>query len=130
MDAALICDSAGSQLLRHVLTTYGIDDAFEQIQQRGGLSDASCEPLLGLLEHLGQGRAEVYGEMLQTSLSELRGRLDRLSQPALLKLLNSSFKYVGIEELRELPLAALGRLHTVPVDFLQQACLLSSAAKS
>ena len=55
----LIASSAGCAELRHLLSTHSVEDAFEQIQRSGGLRDAACEPLLGLLDHLGQGRAEV-----------------------------------------------------------------------
>ena len=38
------------------------DDAIAEVQRSGSLRDVSCEPLLGLLDHLGTTRAEVWTE--------------------------------------------------------------------
>ena len=96
----------GGAFVRNALTSS--DDvmaAIEGVQQRGALRNPDCEPLLGLLDHMGQSRAEVsirdaalrgacsapasqvYHAMLGAALGQLKERIPRLSQSALLKLL-------------------------------------------
>ena len=82
--------------------------AIEKVQRLGALRNPDCEPLLGLLDHMGQSRAEVspratarrcrrpcaeppraqvYHAMLGAALGQLKERIPRLSHSALLKLL-------------------------------------------
>jgi hypothetical protein len=82
--------------------------SIEKVQRLGALRNPDCEPLLGLLDHMGQSRAEVspratawrvrrpcaerpraqvYHAMLGAALGQLKERIPRLSQSALLKLL-------------------------------------------
>lgn len=49
----------GGQFVAHALSTHGPAEAIEQVQQRGALRDPECEPLLGLLDQIGQSRAEA-----------------------------------------------------------------------
>lgn len=141
-EAAVRLGLAGVQFVVGVLGTHANpDEAIEVVQRSGALRDAACEPLLGLLDHLGARRAEAYSEMLAASRGELTSRLPQLSQEALLRLLaarfsralphplsslrahQSSFPFIGIEELRGVPLAVLESLSPVPVPYLHLASL-------
>ena len=58
--ALLVGDSAGAKFIVGVLGTHANpDEAIEAVQRSGALRDTACEPLLGLLDHLGTGRADV-----------------------------------------------------------------------
>jgi hypothetical protein len=50
---------AGSEYVRRVLCVSEPGEAIESVQRRGALRDPACEPLVGLLDHMGQSRAEV-----------------------------------------------------------------------
>jgi hypothetical protein len=45
--------------VRSALSTLDPAGAIEKVQQSGALRDPECEPLLGLLDHMGQSRAEA-----------------------------------------------------------------------
>ncbi len=69
-----------------------------------------------LLHH----RAESHRYALSEARSALLARVPRLPPEALLALLEASFAFVGIPELRAVPLAVLDSLHPVPATFLKQ----------
>lgn len=56
---SLLVGARGGQFVRNALSTLDPAEAIEKVQQCGALRDAECEPLLGLLDHMGQSRAEV-----------------------------------------------------------------------
>ena len=103
-----------------------VADAIKRIQDQGALKTAGidresdAEPLLGLLGQLGMTRAEVYRHTLDDALKELRDRIEAMPQGTLLSLLDASFPYIGIEELKAIPLAALEHLKPVPSSYLKQ----------
>ena len=65
-------------------------------------------------------RAEVYRSVLDDALAQLAERIKVMPQGTLLSLLDASFRYVTIEELRAVPLAVLERLKPVPSSYLKQ----------
>ena len=110
---------AGSEYVRRVLCVSEPGEAIENVQRRGALRDPACEPLVGLLDHMGQSRAEVragvnnqqgrligrrrrqwtatdlclthaqvYHEMMTSALELVKKRVDAMSTPALLRLLD------------------------------------------
>ena len=103
-----------------------VADAIKRIQDQGALKtvgidrESDAEPLLGLLGQLGMTRAEVYRHTLDDALKELRDRIEAMPQGTLLSLLDASFPYIGIEELKAIPLAALEHLKPVPSSYLKQ----------
>ncbi len=56
---ATLIGTAGGQYVARTLSTNNPADAIDEVQRSGALHDPACEPLLGLLDHLGQPRAEV-----------------------------------------------------------------------
>ena len=58
--------------------------------------------------------------VLQAATGELLARIARLPPDRLLRLLEERFPFVGISDLRAIPLAILDRLHPVPASFLKQ----------
>ena len=103
-----------------------VADAIKRIQEQGALKtvgidrERDAEPLLGLLGQLGMTRAEVYRHTLDDALKELRDRIESMPQGTLLSLLDASFPYIGIEELKAIPLTALEHLKPVPSSYLKQ----------
>ena len=58
--------------------------------------------------------------MLDAAKARLLALVPRLAPGALVALLSACFPYVGLPELREVPLAVLGQLRPVPPTFLKQ----------
>lgn len=65
-------------------------------------------------------RHEAYSYILHRTRAELLKQLDSLPPESLLGLLEISFPFVGLEELRAVPLAILDKLQPVPATFLKQ----------
>ena len=110
--------TAGGEYVRQLLYVSEPGEAIDEVQRRGALRDAACEPLVGLLDHMGHSRAEVcwtnrhrsaqrersltelsflvasslllqvYHEMLNSALELLKRRVDTMSTPALERLLD------------------------------------------
>jgi hypothetical protein len=65
-------------------------------------------------------RAEAHRAVLEAAKARLLALVPRLPPDALVALLGACFAYVGLPELREVPLAVLGQLRPVPATFLKQ----------
>lgn len=65
-------------------------------------------------------RAEVYKHVLDAAKGRLLEAIPRMSPEKLTQLLELSFAYVGLPQLRDIPLAVLGQLQPVPAAFLKQ----------
>jgi|AntAceMinimDraft_5_1070358.scaffolds.fasta_scaffold49876_1 negative elongation factor B len=113
----------GDFVAQTLSTTDNVGEAIKRVQQQGALAtadSADTEPLLGLLGQLGLSHAESYRCILDDALTELRGRVGTMPQGTLLSLLDASFPYIGIEELKAVPLAVLEHLTPVPSSYLKQ----------
>ena len=118
----LVGGEGGDFVAQTLSTAEDVGEAITRVQESSALSaDASeVEPLLGLLGQLGMTRAEVYRSVLDDALAQLAERIKVMPQGTLLSLLDASFRYVTIEELRAVPLAVLERLKPVPSSYLKQ----------
>ena len=121
-ERVLVGGEGGDFVAQTLSTAEDVGEAIKRVQESGALSaDASeAEPLLGLLGQLGMTRAEVYRSVLDDALAQLAERIKVMPQGTLLSLLDASFRYVTIEELRAVPLAVLERLKPVPSSYLKQ----------
>ena len=70
---ALIGDK-GSEYIANALSTHkSLEAAIADVHQRGALGNlASCEPMLGLLDHHGVSRAEAYRTVAVRRMSSNR----------------------------------------------------------
>ena len=65
-------------------------------------------------------RAEMYKSVLEAAKGRLLEAIPKMSPEKLTQLLELSFAYVGLPQLRDIPLAVLGQLQPVPAAFLKQ----------
>lgn len=65
-------------------------------------------------------RMDTYKAVLEAAKRKLTEMMKTMSPESLQLLLNCSFPYVGVPELRDIPLAVLAQLEPVPPDFLMQ----------
>lgn len=118
--APVLVGNVGQEYVQSTLTTMDPLSAIQDIQARGALQDPRCQPLVGLLDQLGLTRAEAHRHVLQAATRELLARIESMQSDRLLQLLEASFPYIGIADLRAIPLAVLSRLQPVPASFLKQ----------
>ena len=92
----------------------------QKVQSSCALKNASgCEQYLGLLDQLEISRPRVYKNILDDASEELLSRIKIAPQGNLLSLLQASFPFIGIEELKRIPLTILERLSPVPANYLK-----------
>eukprot|EP00741_Cyanophora_paradoxa_P007839 tig00001215_g7584.t2 len=90
------------------------------IQRKFGLQEPASDPVLPLLDLLGASRAESYSYVLHHLLEKLRERLSKMSSSEQLEpFLQLTFPYIGVEELKSVPIAILERIPRVPEALLR-----------
>lgn len=110
--------AAGIEYIATQLATRG-PPAISEIQERCGLRPPLCKPAIGMLDHLGISRAEVHRYLLHRAMKELLDRIPMMSTEQLEALLEASFPYLGIEELRSIPIRVMERIQLVPPNYLK-----------
>lgn len=134
----------GQEYIQSLLSTTDPVTAITEIQQKGGIQDSRCTPLLGLLDQLGLSRAESHHYIVKSATNDLLERIADMNPDQRLQLLevcvlfftdqkNSTvfltmvvlplqmtFPFIGISALRAIPLALLERIHPVPATFIKQ----------
>jgi hypothetical protein len=97
-----------------------VEAAVQKVQSSCALKNASgCEQYLGLLDQLEISRPLAYKYILDDASEELLSRIKIAPQGNLLSLLQASFPFIGIEELKRIPLTILERLSPVPANYLK-----------
>ena len=121
LDGRVLVGGEGGDFIAQTLARASdVAGAMERVRALGALSDKDAEPVLGLLSALGVRRGEAYREMLARATSELLRRVPKLPQGTLLSLLDASFPYIGIEELKAVPLTVIAHMSPVPSSYLKQ----------
>lgn len=116
---APLIGNVGQEFVQSALSNDPIA-GINEIQARASLADPRCRPLLGLLHQLGVNRTESHRYIVQQSIGVLLSRIPSLPGERLLSLLEETFPYITIPDLRAIPLAVLDRLRPVPSTFLKQ----------
>ena len=111
----------GCDYVSRVLSTFAPQEAVREIQEKTQVHDARYNPVFGLLQQMGLERAEVSKILLSSIIQALLRNIQTLTQEEnMLDLLEASFIYIRIPELRSIPIAVLERLKSVPNNFLKQ----------
>lgn len=130
----------GKQHIRNVLTTHdNPKQAIEELQESCGLSFQSCKLGLAFLDLLRVRRSVVYQVLLDNLRCKLEGKMkwphhrhevivslhafsDRIlsaSESSLLELLQETFPYIMVPELKSIPVSIIKKLAKVPVKYLK-----------
>jgi negative elongation factor B len=119
----------GMAYVSHTLSSLQPQTAVRQIQSKCSLQQPLCTPLLGMLDHLGVSRADAHRGVLVAAKQALLfriGGLHKVDQVVTLeRMLNASFAFLGMQELRDVPLAVMEKLDQVrgsDSDRLGHAC--------
>lgn len=95
-------------------------EALMSIQEKAAFKNPHCRPLLGFLDQLGVRRKESHEYVLNRALELLLNKIPALPSEKLVGLLEDTFPFIGIHQLRAVPLAVLDRLHPIPDYFIKQ----------
>ena len=117
---------AGRQLIRetlqqHVADTNGVvsKEAFDVIQQRCGLEGfPRIQPALQLLDALKCQRSLFYQHLLEQLIRQIDEVSRSLQENDLLMLLRETIKFIGVQELKSVPISVINRLKTIPPKVL------------
>ena len=121
LDGKVLVGGEGGDYIAETLSSAAdVHAAIEHVRALGSLLDKDTEPVLGLLGALGVRRGEAYREMLDRAVGELTRRAGTLPQGTLLSLLDASFPYIGIAELKVVPLTVFAHMSPVPISYLKQ----------
>ena len=117
---APLIGSVGQEYVQNTLSTNDPVTAIGDIQTRIALPDPRCRPFLGMLDQLGLSRADSHRYIVQQAIAVLLEKVPTLPPDRLLGLLEETFPYITIPDVRAVPLAVLDRLRPVPATFLKQ----------
>lgn len=98
-------------------------DAIDAIQHKASFRNPRCQPLLGLLDQLGLERRESHQYVVKMAMADLLEKIPHLSPDKMVGLLEETFPFIGIPELRAVPLAVLDKLYPIPVNFVKQLAM-------
>jgi len=98
-------------------------EAIEAIQLKASFRNSRCQPLLELLDQLGLERRESHQYVVNMAMTALLEKIPHLSADKMVGLLEETFPFIGIPELRAVPLAVLDKLYPIPVNFVKQLAM-------
>jgi hypothetical protein len=116
--AGALIGAAGVEYVANALATRG-PPAIAEIQERCGLRPPLCKPVIGMLDQLGISRTDAHQYVLHRAMKELLDRIPGMATEQLEGLLEASFPYLGIEELRSIPIRVMERIQLVPPNYLK-----------
>lgn len=124
MSQKLYVGKFGSEEISKLLsTTEEPFSTIKEIQDTIGLPSVtpSCEPKVFAFSDLcGINRPTLYHKILLKMQEKLLDALSTASNEELEKLLEDSFKYIEIDELKSIPLNILAKIERIPDKFLQK----------
>uniref|UniRef100_A0A7S0RMM1 Uncharacterized protein n=1 Tax=Chlamydomonas leiostraca TaxID=1034604 RepID=A0A7S0RMM1_9CHLO len=121
--AELLIGMEGRDFVSNKLAELPPIQAVREIQSKAGLQHPLCIPLLGMADQLGITRHDAHRGVLVAAKQALLTKVQQMKDTDKVKLerlLNASFKYLGIQELRDVPVAVMEKLEKVPPVFLKQ----------
>lgn len=122
-DTPVLVGHVGQEFIQNKLTTGNPTEAVAVIQQKGTFNNPRCQPLLGLLDQLGLERRESHEYVVRMALDSILKKIPNLSSDKLVGLLEETFPFISIHQLRAVPLAVLDRLYPIPVNFVKQLAM-------
>lgn len=123
IDCPNLIGNTGKEFVRDSLEKGRPIEAVPLIQEKAAFKNATCRPLLGFLDQLGVRRKESHEYVLNRALESILKKIPNLSTDKLVGLLEETFPFIGIHQLRSVPLAVLDRLHPIPVPFMKQLAM-------
>lgn len=97
-----------------------IFDFVRDVRKKHTVRSKHCEPMMALLKMGGMDRARVEREVLTVLLDVFKGKIPDLDQSQLSELLDQSYTYLTVPELRAIPIAVLERLDDVDQSTWQE----------
>lgn len=103
-----------------MLTTHGdLKDAISELQSTLGLSVPAMEPALAFLDLLKVPRAAVYQYLSDSLKNRLNSRIQSASPSSLESLLRLTFRFIAVNELKQIPISIIRALPRIPDVYLK-----------
>jgi hypothetical protein len=122
-DCPDLVGNTGKEFVRDSLEKGNPMEAVPLIQEKAAFKNPHCRPLLGFLDQLGVKRKESHEYVLKRALELILKKVPSLSSEKLVGLLEETFPFIGIDQLRSIPLEVLDRLHPIPMTFIKQLAM-------
>ncbi len=122
-DCPDLVGNTGKEFVHDSLEKGDPTEALLLIQEKAAFKNPHCRPLLGFLDQLGVRRKESHEYVLNRALESILKKIPALPSEKLVGLLEETFPFIGINQLRAVPLAVLDRLHPIPVTFIKQLAM-------
>ena len=122
-DCPDLVGNTGKEFVRDSLEKGNPMETVPLIQEKAAFKNPHCRPLLGFLDQLGVRRKESHEYVLNRALESILKKIPTLPTEKLVGLLEETFPFIGIHQLRAVPLAVLDRLHPIPVTFIKQLAM-------
>lgn len=90
-----------------------IFDFVREFRKKHTVKSKQCEPMMALLKMGGMSRARVEREVLTVLVDFFKGKIPDLGQSQLSEMLDQSYTYLTVPELRSIPISVLERLDDV-----------------
>ncbi|RHY28464.1 hypothetical protein DYB32_005955 [Aphanomyces invadans] len=117
--------SNGGAMLQDILrTATQPEEVIVSFQKQYGLKENTTSASLQLLDLLGCRRSETHSKLLDTMVATLLKRIHskQMTETQLQKLLELTFPYLEMRELRAIPIAVLSTQTSTPASFLHELC--------
>ncbi|RQM20934.1 hypothetical protein B5M09_010194 [Aphanomyces astaci] len=124
-DDPTMLGSSGGAMLQDILRTASQpEEAIVSFQKQYGLKEETTSASLQLLDLLGCRRSETHSKLLEAMVAALLKRIHskKMDDAQLQKLLELTFPYLEMRELRAIPIAVLATQSSTPASFLQELC--------
>lgn len=122
-DCPDLVGNTGKEFVHESLEKGDPKEALLLIQEKAAFKNPHCRPLIGFLDQLGVRRKESHEYVLNRALESLLKKIPALPSEKLVGLLEETFPFIGIHQLRAVPLAVLDRLHPIPLTFIKQLAM-------
>ncbi|KAG9407198.1 hypothetical protein AC1031_001898 [Aphanomyces cochlioides] len=121
--ASMLGSNGGSILLDILRTAAQPEEAIISFQKQYGLKE-DTHASLQLLDLLGCRRSEMHSKLLETMVATMLKRIQskHTSEAQLQKLLELTFPYLEVRELRAIPIAVLAAQQSTPSLYLHELC--------
>ena len=120
MSGEHLIDASGRKEIHRVLTTHGdLKAAIAELQATLGLSVPAMEPALAFLDLLKVPRAAVYQYLSDSLKDRLNSRIQSASPSSLESLLRLTFRFIAVNELKQIPISIIRTLPRIPDVYLK-----------
>eukprot|EP01091_Cochliopodium_minus_P020018 TRINITY_DN8610_c0_g1_i1.p1 TRINITY_DN8610_c0_g1~~TRINITY_DN8610_c0_g1_i1.p1 ORF type:complete len:742 (-),score=231.36 TRINITY_DN8610_c0_g1_i1:82-2307(-) len=122
MDSKYLIGEIGKEYIKDQLASETPHKFISAFQKNNALKEEYSKesiPVMNFVDLLEIKRSELYSSLMQTMKKNLLNMINHSSKEKLTELLTATFPYLGYDELKEIPFAAMKKLGVVPPNILK-----------